>query len=154
MTRQPLWPPKPKEFDRAGAGSHGRALAVDDVEVDLGIGLARSRRWAGSEPRSMVSVVATASMAPAPPRACPVTPLIEVTGGEGEPKTFSMACASARSLSGVEVPCALMWPISAGAHPGIGEGELHARRRPVAPRGGRGDVMGVGGGPRRPATRA
>ena len=24
MTKQPLWPPKPKELERAGAGSHAR----------------------------------------------------------------------------------------------------------------------------------
>ena len=25
MTRQPLWPPNPKELERIGPGSHGRA---------------------------------------------------------------------------------------------------------------------------------
>ncbi len=83
----------------------------------------------------MVRAVATASMAPAPPSACPVTPLMEVTGGEGAPNTFSMACDSARSLSGVEVPWALMWPMSPGRQPGVGEGQLHAGGGTVAPRG-------------------
>ena len=92
----------------------------------------------------MVRVVATASMAPAPPRAWPVTPLIEVTGGPGEPKTFSMAWASARSLSGVEVPWALMWPMSRRRDAGVGQGQLHAGGGAVAPGGGGGDVVGVG----------
>ena len=32
ITRQPLWPPKPKEFDSVGPGSHGARLAVDEVD--------------------------------------------------------------------------------------------------------------------------
>ena len=65
----------------------------------------------------MVSTAATASMAPAAARPWPVTPLVEVTSGPGSPKTLVMARASARSLSGVEVPWALMWPTSAGVIP-------------------------------------
>ena len=35
-------------------------------------------------------------------------PLVEVTGGPGEPNTFVIASASARSLSSVEVPWAFI----------------------------------------------
>jgi 3-oxoacyl-[acyl-carrier-protein] synthase II len=38
----------------------------------------------------------------------PVTPLVDVTGGACSPKTLAMASASPASLSGVEVPWALM----------------------------------------------
>ena len=53
-------------------------------------------------------------MAPPAPSPCPVMPLVEVTGGEDAPNTLVMASASAWSLSGVEVPWALMWPICSG----------------------------------------
>ena len=56
-------------------------------------------------------------MAPAAPNPCPVTPLVEVTSGPGSPKTLLMARDSARSLSGVEVPWALMCPTSPGLIP-------------------------------------
>ena len=92
----------------------------------------------------MARATATASMAPAPPRACPVTPLVEVTGGPGVPKTLAMAWDSARSFSGVEVPWALMWPMPVGGDAGVGHGQLHAGGGPVAPGGGGGDVVGVG----------
>ena len=60
---------------------------------------------------------AAASMAPAAPSAWPVTPLVEVTSGPGEPNTLWMASASLASLRGVEVPWALMWAMSDGARP-------------------------------------
>ena len=45
-----------------------------------------------------------------------MTPLIEVIGGPGLPKTFATASASAAaSFSGVDVPWALIWRMSAGA---------------------------------------
>src|SRR5438270_254819 len=44
----------------------------------------------------MVRTDATASMAPAAPRACPVTPLIDVRTGPGVPNTLLMASAAAR----------------------------------------------------------
>ena len=69
---------------------------------------------------------ATASSAPAAPSAWPVMPLIEVTGGPGAPNTLAMASASAASLSGVEVPWALMWRDVGGVDAGVGERELHA----------------------------
>ena len=37
ITSVPLWPPKPNEFDSAGAGVQGRGAPVDHVDVDLGI---------------------------------------------------------------------------------------------------------------------
>ena len=62
----------------------------------------------GMLPCRMVRTAATASMAPLAPSPCPVTPLVEVTGGESAPNTLPMASDSAWSLSGVEVPWALM----------------------------------------------
>ena len=74
----------------------------------------------------MVRTDATASMAPAAPSPCPVTPLVEVTRGPGSPNTLLMARDSARSLSGVDVPWALMCPTSDGRDPGVGQGQFHA----------------------------
>ena len=74
-----------------------------------------------------------------------MTPLVEVTSGPGSPKTLVMARASARSLSGVEVPWALMWPTSAGVIAGIGERQLHAGDRAGAVGRRRGDVVRVRG---------
>ena len=65
----------------------------------------------------MDSMTAMASMAPAAPSEWPVTPLIEVTGGPGRPKSLAIASASAASLSGVEVPWALTWRMSLGSRP-------------------------------------
>ena len=95
--------------------------------------------------RSMVSTAATASMAPAAASPWPVTPLVEVTSGPGSPKTLVMARASARSLSGVEVPCALMWPDVGRRDAGVGQRQLHAGDRTGAVGRGCGDVVGVGG---------
>src|SRR5450759_5957248 len=39
-------------------------------------------------------------------------PLVDVTGGASPPNTLVMASASARSLRGVDVPWALIWPMS------------------------------------------
>ena len=46
-----------------------------------------------------------------------MTPLIEVTGGDSSPNTLITASASAASLSGVEVPWALIWRMSAASRP-------------------------------------
>ena len=58
-----------------------------------------------------------------------MTPLVDVTGGPGVPNTLAMASASAASLSGVEVPWALICTMSAGGQPGVGERQLHAGDR-------------------------
>ena len=80
-----------------------------------------------------------ASSAPAAPSECPVTPLIEVTGGPGRSKTFSIASASARSLSGVEVPWALIWATSAGRIPASSSASSMQATAPSPP--GAGAVM-------------
>ena len=67
-----------------------------------------------------------------------------VTGGATSPKTLRIASASAASLSGVDVPCALMCPMSLGFETGVVERELHAARRARAARRRCGDVVGVG----------
>ena len=120
-------------------------LAVHDVDVHVGVGLRVARRSAGSGWRSIESSTAAASSAPAAPSVCPVTPFVEVTGGPGVPKTFSIASASAASFSGVEVPWALIWRMSPGLDAGFGERQLHAGDRARAARRRRGDVVRVGG---------
>ena len=64
-------------------------------------------------------MVATASTAPAAPSRCPIADLVEDTGISlaASPSAALMACVSARSLSGVEVPCALMYTMSSGVRP-------------------------------------
>src|SRR5206468_6590119 len=79
ITRQPLWPPNPNEFDSAGAGVHGRAEPVTMSRWISGSGCS----WpmvGGISFFSTESASAAASIAPAAPSACPVTPLIDVTG--------------------------------------------------------------------------
>ena len=83
-TSEPLWPPKPKLFEMVGPGSQARGSPITrsiwgssgSTSVVIAVGGIRRRR--------IDSITATASMAPAAPRECPVTPLIEVTGGPGE----------------------------------------------------------------------
>ena len=38
MMRQPLWPPKPNEFDRVGPGVHGRASVTMSMAASSGSG--------------------------------------------------------------------------------------------------------------------
>ncbi len=71
----------------------------------------------GTVPWLAESTAETASTAPAAPMRWPVTPLPEVTGSAPSPNTLASAAASAASLSGVEVPCALTWPMSPAARP-------------------------------------
>ena len=68
-----------------------------------------------------------------------MTPLTDVTGGPGLPNTLSMAWASARSLSGVEVPWALMCPMSPGASPASARASSMHAAAPAPP--GAGAVM-------------
>ena len=59
-------------------------------------------------------MVATASTAPAAPSRCPIADLVEDTGMSlaASPSAALMASVSARSLRGVEVPCALTYTMS------------------------------------------
>ena len=117
---------------RRRGGSRGRA--------------ARSRTVGGSSRRSMRQHGRRRPRWRRPrPRPCPVTPLVDVTGGPGSPKTLLIARASARSLSGVDVPWALMWAIGGRLEPGVEERQLHAGDRAGAVGRGGGDVVGVGG---------
>ena len=64
-------------------------------------------------------MVATASTAPAAPSRCPIADLVEETGMSlaASPRAALRASVSARSLSGVEVPCALTYTTSSGVRP-------------------------------------
>ena len=88
---------------------------------------------------SMDSTTATASMAPAAPRACPVIPLVEVTRGPSAPKISAIATASAMSFSGVEVPWALTWLIWWGSTPASSRARRIQVMAPMPP--GDGAVM-------------
>src|SRR2546429_4020871 len=112
-TRQPLWPPKPNELEITGPGCQGRGAPRTRSRPMAGSGVV-TPKVGGIRARWMLSTTAAASRAPAAPKAWPVTPLVEVTGGPGEPNSLRMASASAASLRGVEVPWALIWPMSAG----------------------------------------
>ncbi len=133
-TRQPLWPPKPKELESTGPGCQRPGLARHHVEVDLGVELLqaggrrdeavvdaqhRGHRLDGARPR---------------PGRGRSRPWWRSPAGPGSPNTLLMARASARSLSGVEVPCALMWRDVGRRQPGVLQRQLHAgdraRRRP------------------------
>src|SRR5690606_33080670 len=128
-TSVPLWPPNPNELEIAGAGSHGRGSVTTSMLISgstLAVPMVGgSVRWA------YVNASATASIAPAPPCECPVTPLIALTAGPGAGNTSRMAIASVASLSGVEVPCALTWVTSAGSTPASARA---ARMQATAPR--------------------
>src|SRR5579884_1057133 len=138
ITRQPLWPPKPKELERVGPGRHGRDSPITTSRWMSG---SRSVRPAVGGMRAwvMVRMAATASIAPAAPRAWPTTPLVEVTGGPGVPKTLLMASASAASFSGVDVPWALMWAMSPGVRPASNRAASMHAAAPAPP--GAGAVM-------------
>ena len=62
------------------------------------------------------SSVEMASIAPAPPKRCPVIDLPELMDILYEccPNTFFMANTSGRSPAGVDVPWVLMWSMSLG----------------------------------------
>ena len=99
-----MWPPNANDVDTAGArsmerGSPATTSTGRSVWAWLAVG--------GTMPRSTVRSAATASTAPAAPMRWPVTPLTEVMGTAPGPNTLAMAAASALSLCGVEVPCAL-----------------------------------------------
>ena len=81
----------------------------------------------------------TASAAPAPAIMCPVTPLVEVTGGAASPNTLRIASASVASLSGVDVPCALTCPMAAASSPASSSASCMHAAAPAPP--GDGAVM-------------
>ena len=92
----------------------------------------------------MDSATATASMPPAPPSAWPVTPLMDVTGGPGAPNTLVDGLGLGQVVERRRGPVGVDVADVAGRDAGVGQGQLHAGRRPVAARGGGGDVIGVG----------
>ena len=135
----PLWPPNPNEFDRVGPGVHGRPSPVTmSISGSSGSRSAKPN-VGGSTPWRIDSTTATASMDPAAPSECPVTPLIEVTAGPGVPNSVAIACASAASLSGVEVPWALTWTMSSADSPASSSASCMHATAPEPP--GDGAVM-------------
>src|SRR5271170_5497866 len=88
-TRQPLCPPKPNEFDTTGPGSQSLGRPVTRSSWNAG-----SRLFVptvgGICRYLMLRATATASIAPAAASVWPTTPLIEVAGGPGAPKTLNI----------------------------------------------------------------
>ena len=68
-----------------------------------------------------------------------MTPLIEVIGGPGVPKTLATASASAASFRGVDVPWALIWRMSAALSPASASASSMQATAPLPP--GDGAVM-------------
>ena len=68
-----------------------------------------------------------------------MTPLVDVTGTAPAPNTLAMAAASAASLSGVDVPWALTWPMADGATPASSRASCMQAVAPLPP--GDGAVM-------------
>src|SRR5690606_17346587 len=113
-TRATLWPPNANDVDTAGArpisrGSPATTSTGRSVPSWLAVG--------GTTPRSAASSAAMASTAPAAPMRWPMAPLFEVTGTAPGPNTLATAAASALSLCGVDVPCALTCPMLEAGRP-------------------------------------
>ena len=71
-----------------------------------------------------------ASTAPAAPRVCPVAPFVDEMGVRralSSPSASFKTRVSPASPTGVDVPCALTYPISSGVTFALGEGHLQAR---------------------------
>ena len=105
-TRLTLWPPKPKELDSTACGRAGRgSLRMWSTSTS---GSGSSRLWVGgSSPRCSARMPIAASITPEAPSRCPVTPLVELTGGLAWPNTVPIARSSAASPALVLVPWAL-----------------------------------------------
>ncbi len=84
---------------------------------------------------------ATASTAPAPPNVCPVIDFVDEIGVEAaaSPMAILIAAVSVASLASVDVPWALMYPMSEGSSPASFIALTIALEAPLPP--GRGRVM-------------
>ncbi len=91
----------------------------------------------GMTPWCTVRAANAASMEPAAPSGCPVTPLVELTG-TSVPATLRMTPASITSLSGVDVPWALTYPMSLPVSPASARAARTASSAPLP--SGCGDV--------------
>ena len=138
-----MWPPKPNEFDSAGAGSHGASVAVDDVEMDLGVGLLVAGRG-----RDVTAVDAQGRGhgldGAGPAQGVTGDSLDGGDGGRGRAEHLldglglGQVVERGRGSVGVDVPDL------GGGDPSVVEGELHARCGPIPPGSGGGDVVGIG----------
>ena len=102
-----LWPPKPKELEMEGPGSHGRTSVTMSWRGISGSWLV-SPMLVGSSLRRIASTTMAASIDPEAPRPWPVEPLIEETAGCSSPNIRWITAPSVLSLSSVPVPWALM----------------------------------------------
>ena len=121
------------------AGAAGDIGNIVQVAVGVGVFVVDGRR--NNFVGSMARAEAMASIAPAPPSKCPVMLLVDDTSRPflaRSPNSVLKASVSFTSLSGVDVPCALTYPMASGDKVRVGKGgaggtnhALMARRDPV-----------------------
>jgi len=128
-----LLPPKPKALESTAVTGLLSAAATG-FRFKAGSG-SRQPVLAGIMLLLIHRTDTAALTAPAAPKVCPTAPLRDETGGRGDwPKRACTARASARSLSGVPVPCRLTYSISAACSPAAERACCMARRAPVRAR--------------------
>ncbi len=128
---------------KAPAATGLRSGAATGFRCTAGSG-SRQPVLAGMMPWLIHSTDTAALTAPAAPRVCPMAPLRDETGGRGDrSKRACTARASARSLSGVPVPCRLIYSISEACSPAAERACCMARRAPVAIRVRSCGVIGI-----------
>ena len=112
-----FWPPKPKALDIAYLTGVFLASPVTmSAPSHTGSGSVLFR-VAGNMPSRQAMTQAMVSVIPPAPIMCPVAALVELTAGLQPPNTSFIAEISTLSPTGVEVPCALMYPMSPGSSP-------------------------------------
>jgi hypothetical protein len=145
-TRAAFCPPKPIEVDRTASRATVRGSPATTSRSISGSWVVRFA-VGGTSPSRSAWIAKAASTAPAAPSRWPVTPLVEVTAIRSvwSPKTARIARDSATSLSGVEVPWALRWPMVLGSMPASSTARWMARIGAAAVLGRGGGVERVGG---------
>ena len=142
-----LVPPKPKLLD--SATSICRCCAVLRHPVDHAVAARVRRGSASAAPRRRGSPGWRRSPRPRPPRPAGGRSPTWWTTSPGpcaaSPNSRSTASSSRSSPSGVEVPWALTYWISAGANAAVLHRRPHGAERAVMALGRRGDVVGVAG---------
>jgi len=108
--RHALIPPNPNEFESAHSAELYAVPACTNANAASGVSTAALTRLSDGGKAPFVSARQTiaASIAPLAPSGWPYRGLVPLTGTapDRSPKTVWIASASARSPSGVELPCA------------------------------------------------
>ena len=146
MINVALVPPNPKAFDIPILHRLTPCHIGNIVEIALGV-------WffivdgGGKDSLADRQDVKMASVLPAAPSRWPVIDLVALIGIflAYSPKTVLMAIVSVRSLSGVEVPWALMYSTSSGLKSRVLNGHPHATGCPITIGRWRSDMIGIAG---------